>query len=105
MSCPLNGGPEVQILSSPPRARSSTDRASDYGSEGWGFESLRAHKGKPRLILCIGRGFGMGGEGVCSSSRGEVVVEEGLVWECAGCLFNIVRNDVDGGSISSKHGV
>jgi len=26
-----------------PRARSSTDRASDYGSEGWGFESLRAH--------------------------------------------------------------
>ena len=24
------------------RARSSTDRASDYGSEGWGFESLRA---------------------------------------------------------------
>ena len=63
MSCPLNGGPEVQILSSPPRARSSTDRASDYGSEGWGFESLRAHKGKPRLILCIGRGFGMGGLG------------------------------------------
>ena len=34
-------------------ARSSTDRASDYGSEGWGFESLRARwvgdtrKGKP----------------------------------------------------------
>src|SRR5438128_933877 len=26
----------------PPSARSSTDRASDYGSEGWGFESLRA---------------------------------------------------------------
>ena len=25
-------------------ARSSTDRASDYGSEGSGFESLRAHK-------------------------------------------------------------
>ena len=25
-----------------PCARSSTDRASDYGSEGWGFESLRA---------------------------------------------------------------
>ncbi len=24
-------------------ARSSMDRASDYGSEGWGFESLRAH--------------------------------------------------------------
>ncbi len=28
-------------------ARSSTDRASDYGSEGWEFESLRAH---PSLI-------------------------------------------------------
>ncbi len=27
----------------PARARSSTDRASDYGSEGWGFDSLRAH--------------------------------------------------------------
>ena len=26
-----------------PSARSSTDRASDFGSEGWGFESLRAH--------------------------------------------------------------
>ena len=25
-------------------ARSSTDRASDYGSEGLGFESLRAHQ-------------------------------------------------------------
>ncbi len=34
-------------------ARSSTDRASDYGSEGWGFESLRArhldHDANPRL--------------------------------------------------------
>ena len=27
-----------------PSARSSMDRASDYGSEGWGFESLRARK-------------------------------------------------------------
>ena len=24
-------------------ARSSMDRASDFGSEGWGFKSLRAH--------------------------------------------------------------
>ena len=29
-------------------ARSSMDRASDYGSEGWGFESLRARSGPPR---------------------------------------------------------
>ena len=28
-------------------ARSSTDRASDYGSEGWGFESLRARDIRP----------------------------------------------------------
>src|ERR1700730_17455635 len=33
-------------------ARSSTDRASDYGSEGWGFESLRARPGqRPVPIL------------------------------------------------------
>ncbi len=34
-------------------ARSSTDRASDYGSEGWGFESLRARKRirRPGLYL------------------------------------------------------
>src|SRR6266567_3112436 len=29
-----------------PCARSSTDRASDYGSEGWGFESLRARRAR-----------------------------------------------------------
>ena len=29
-------------------ARSSTDRASDYGSEGLGFESLRARRDRPR---------------------------------------------------------
>ena len=33
-------GPDTVCLSR--CARSSTDRASDYGSEGWGFESLRA---------------------------------------------------------------
>ena len=31
-----------------PGARSSTDRASDYGSEGWGFESLRARSLRQR---------------------------------------------------------
>jgi hypothetical protein len=30
-------------LSQQTGACSSTDRASDYGSEGWGFESLQAH--------------------------------------------------------------
>ena len=33
--CPAAGTPA-------PSARSSTDRALDYGSRGWGFESLRA---------------------------------------------------------------
>jgi hypothetical protein len=28
-------------------ARSSMDRASDFGSEGWGFKSLRAHHKHP----------------------------------------------------------
>ena len=37
-------------------ARSSMDRASDYGSEGWGFESLRARK-RPRSVRPTGRGF------------------------------------------------
>src|SRR3984885_3349893 len=32
-------------------ARSSTDRASDYGSEGWGFESLRARQESEPLQL------------------------------------------------------
>jgi hypothetical protein len=35
-------------------ARSSTDRASDYGSEGWGFESLRARKRIRRSGLLSG---------------------------------------------------
>ena len=33
------------------RARSSTDRASDYGSEGWRFESFRAHSVLSRYIV------------------------------------------------------
>ena len=35
-------------------ARSSLDRASDYGSEGWGFESLRARSGPPRCDPPVG---------------------------------------------------
>ncbi len=35
--------PVMFYLANRPGVRSSTDRASDYGSEGWGFESLRAH--------------------------------------------------------------
>src|SRR4029078_2790427 len=33
----------VEMLEVAARARSSMDRASDFGSEGWGFKSLRAH--------------------------------------------------------------
>src|ERR1700712_2599138 len=41
-----SGLPACIVVPGPagPRARSSMDRASDYGSEGWGFESLRAHR-------------------------------------------------------------
>ena len=35
-------------------ARSSMDRASDYGSEGWGFESLRARSGPPQCDPPVG---------------------------------------------------
>ena len=45
------------------RARSSMDRASDFGSEGWGFDSLRARqlqgelKGQRRSqwLACMGQ--------------------------------------------------
>ena len=29
------------------------DRASDFGSEGWGFESLRAHRTRPARVLVV----------------------------------------------------
>ena len=32
-------------------ARSSTDRAFDYGSKGWGFESLRARAGQRPVTI------------------------------------------------------
>ena len=44
--------------SSTRRARSSTDRASDYGSEGWEFESLRA---RSQIAPATGRGFSLAG--------------------------------------------
>jgi hypothetical protein len=34
----------VEVLEVVECARSSMDRASDFGSEGWGFKSLRAHQ-------------------------------------------------------------
>src|SRR2546428_1280876 len=62
------------------RARSSMDRASDYGSEGWGFNSLRArhhHMGHPVAVqelkarLAGGRaGAGPTGAGVSAGSGG-----------------------------------
>ncbi len=59
------GGEVGQISRNPKRgtcACSSTDRASDYGSEGWGFESLRAHQRSPVLR---NRGFFVYPEVVC----------------------------------------
>ena len=41
--------PTCRIVTFRPSARGSTDRAADYGSAGWGFESLRARQGlRPR---------------------------------------------------------
>jgi hypothetical protein len=34
----------VEVFEIAECARSSMDRASDFGSEGWGFKSLRAHQ-------------------------------------------------------------
>ena len=36
--------PKLALICFPNGVCSSTDRASDYGSEGWGFESLQAHE-------------------------------------------------------------
>src|SRR5262249_12977786 len=47
-------------------ARSSTDRASDYGSESWGFESLRARPGHTPLPALWGGLFGALGSHVGS---------------------------------------
>ena len=47
---------KVQVGQPKTSARSSTDRASDYGSEGWGFESLRARPGQ-RPLTRSGRGL------------------------------------------------
>ena len=63
-SCPLDGGRRFKSCHLRHRARSSTDRASDYGSEGWGFESLRAHScfscGNPCLAGGFRRLWGLG---------------------------------------------
>jgi hypothetical protein len=34
----------IEVIEVAECARSSMDRASDFGSEGWGFKSLRAHQ-------------------------------------------------------------
>jgi hypothetical protein len=47
----------LDAVSSKDCARSSTDRASDYGSEGWGFESLRARPAHRPLARATGAYF------------------------------------------------
>ncbi len=55
-------------------ACSSTDRASDYGSEGLGFESLQAHRSKKPQVSPLTCGFVVGGLalGWSRSARGGV---------------------------------
>src|SRR5205085_5191292 len=54
---PLYAAPEYPAVSESPgrkaksSARSSMDRASDYGSEGWGFESLRARVAAAEFVV------------------------------------------------------
>ena len=40
------------------------NRASDYGSEGWGFESLRSHKKKSLLQIIVYHAIGKGEENI-----------------------------------------
>ena len=55
---PLRAGIVVRLGFGPTRcARSSADRAIDYGSIGRGFKSLRAHHRKSLVILVITRPF------------------------------------------------
>src|SRR5215831_3075764 len=49
-------------------ARSSTDRASDYGSEGWGFESLRARPGQRLFPTIVPVVMAHGAAAKCSSA-------------------------------------
>src|SRR3954469_22430546 len=63
----LLGSPGTLVRAS---SRSSTDRASDYGSEGWGFESLRLRPGQRPVpimerafVVAVGATLGATGSG------------------------------------------
>src|SRR3989441_9161718 len=62
------------------RARSSMDRASDYGSEGWGFNSLRArhhHMGHPAAIQDLKARLAGGPAGARPTGAGDFVEKGG----------------------------
>ena len=46
----------VEVFEIATCARSSMDRASDFGSEGWGFKSLRAHQRCESVNICARAG-------------------------------------------------
>ena len=91
-------------------ARSSTDRASDYGSEGWGFDSLRARSvmsqdiGNPCTHIFVGSGVSPFGCGSSWSAGGLVAgggVEDELAEEFSGGGIDdsdaeVVDEDQDG---------
>ena len=78
----------VQLASAKRRcARSSMDRASDYGSEGWGFESLRARSGPPRCDPPVGvltsprsTAGDLDQNVACRTTRGYRAKRVGLIW-------------------------
>jgi hypothetical protein len=49
----VDGGSIGMYKSNTRRARSSMDRASVFGTEGWGFESLRARQICPPMAFAI----------------------------------------------------
>ena len=90
-------------------ARSSMDRASDFGSGGWGFKSLRAHHIINWLHLLLpfplltGHGFGHGSRETSSIHR-VTKVSWGKVGIAEGRLNIAVSEDLfHGNQIDSRH--
>ena len=86
-------------------ARSSMDRASDFGSEGWGFKSLRAHHRIKRLHLLSPFSLLTGHNcGETSSIHSLTKVSWCQVGIPKGCLYNAVtENLLHGHQVNSCH--
>jgi hypothetical protein len=56
-SCGVLDKVSLEVFEVAECARSSMDRASDFGSEGWGFKSLRAHHKSISYVIIDGSVF------------------------------------------------